>query len=211
MRASTKRNAVRWLHIGVGSAIAAYIYSPLGQIPSFQLATKAVIIPLTILSGVWLWKGHLLRKKTPNTSSINIFLIGLISVAIISLTSFKGFENRTLTLKINNVEKSGKIYVSFCTESSEWSANGKYHFQFDNPKKGTNTFTITTIPHGTYAIAIYQDLNSNKKLDENMFGAPKEPFAFSNNIVPRFSAPKFEDCKFDFSKDGQIISINLLH
>jgi uncharacterized protein (DUF2141 family) len=43
-----------------------------------------------------------------------------------------------------------------------------------------------------------------------MFGAPKEPFAFSNNVVPRFSAPKFEECKFDFSKDGQVISINLL-
>lgn len=64
MKSSTKRNVVRWLHIVVGSIIAAYIYSPWGLDPTFQMATKAVVIPLTILSGLWLWKGHLLRRKT---------------------------------------------------------------------------------------------------------------------------------------------------
>lgn len=71
MKSSAKRNLVRWLHIAVGSIIAIYIYSPLGQDPAFQLTTKAMVIPLTILSGLWLWKGHLLRgllKK--NHSSI---------------------------------------------------------------------------------------------------------------------------------------------
>lgn len=63
MKSSTKRNVVRWLHIVVGSVIATYIYSPWGQDPTFQLATKTIVIPLTILSGVWLWKGHLLRKS----------------------------------------------------------------------------------------------------------------------------------------------------
>ncbi len=63
MKSSAKRNIVRWLHIAVGGIIAIYIYSPWGQNPTFQMATKAVVIPLTILSGLWLWKGHLLRKK----------------------------------------------------------------------------------------------------------------------------------------------------
>jgi uncharacterized protein (DUF2141 family) len=210
MKASTKRNAVRWLHIGVGSVIAAYIYSPWGENPSFQLVTKAVIIPLTILSGIWLWKGHLLKKFATKPAVISILLILALGISIIGLTSFSPKENMSLTLKINDVKKSGKIFVSFCTKPDEWSAKGKYHFQYENPTKGTNSFTITTIPSGAYAIAIYQDLNGNGKLDENMFGAPKEPFAFSNNVVPRFSAPKFEECKFDFSKDGQVISINLL-
>lgn len=62
MKATTKRNIVRWIHIVVGSIIATYIYSPWGQNQLFQLAIKAVIIPLTILSGLWLWKGYLLRK-----------------------------------------------------------------------------------------------------------------------------------------------------
>lgn len=69
MKSSSKRNAIRWLHIAVGSVIATYIYSPWGQDPTFQLATKAIVIPLTILSGLWLWKGHLLRRKFNNNRS----------------------------------------------------------------------------------------------------------------------------------------------
>ncbi len=201
---------VRWLHISVGGIIAAYIYSPLGQNPGFQIVTKALIIPLTILSGLWLWKGYLLRKYVRTSASLNIALI-LTAVTILTiLMGFSSVNSNILTLKINNVRKEGKIYVSFCTNASEWSNNGKYHFQYTNPVKGTNTYTITSIPSGTYAVAIYQDLNGNGKLDENMFGIPKEPYAFSNNIVPRFSAPKFEECQFEFSKQTQVLSINLL-
>jgi uncharacterized protein (DUF2141 family) len=210
MKASAKRNAVRWLHVGVGSFIAAYIYSPLGQIPAFQLATKAFVIPLTILSGIWLWKGHLLKRNLKKSTRMGMVLIVATGATLLCLMSFSSGDSKTLTLKINDVKRSGEIYVSFCTNASEWSENGTYHFQYAIPAKGINTYVINTIPHGTYAVAIYQDLNGNGKLDENMFGIPNEPFAFSNNVVPRFSAPKFDDCKFEFSKADQVLSINLL-
>lgn len=210
MKSSTKRNAVRWLHIGVGSIIATYIYSPWGEIASFQLITKAIVIPLTILSGLWLWKGHLLKRFWGKPSNVGLGVIVLLCSALAAV-SFKPNTNATLTLKINDVKHSGTLYVNFCTQSEEWSANGKYHYKFANPTKGANTFNITNIPSGTYAVAIFQDNNGNGKLDENMFGAPKEPFAFSNNIVPKFSTPDFEDCKFQFSKEGQVLSINLLN
>ena len=50
------------------------------------------------------------------------------------------------------------------------------------------------IPPGTYAIAVYQDLNDNKKLDAGLFHIPKEPYGFSNNYRPKFSAPSYKDC-----------------
>ena len=213
MKYSTKRNAVRWLHIIVGSIIATYIYSPWGQIPAFQIATKAVIIPLTILSGMWLWKGHLLKNFSYKPKTVNIVTLIIVCSTALELVSFiyPNSNNNKLVLQLSNVKKLGKIYVSFCTKSSEWSANGKYHFQYENPQEGINTYIITSIPQGTYAVAIFQDLNGNGKLDENMFGAPKEPFAFSNNIVPRFSTPTFEDCKFNFSGTEQTISIKLIN
>lgn len=62
MKASTKRNVVRWLHIGVGGVIATYIYSPWGDIQTFEIMVKAVVIPFTVLSGLWLWKGNLISK-----------------------------------------------------------------------------------------------------------------------------------------------------
>ena len=50
------------------------------------------------------------------------------------------------------------------------------------------------LPPGQYAIAAYQDLNDNGQLDAGMFNIPKEPYGFSNNYRPRFSAPHYEDC-----------------
>lgn len=60
------------------------------------------------------------------------------------------------------------------------------------------------VPTGYYAIAVYQDLNSNGKLDTKTFGIPKEPFGFSNNARGRFGPPKFDATKFNFSGNMEI-------
>lgn len=72
--------------------------------------------------------------------------------------------------------------------------------------KGNRSFEII-IPKGSYAIAVYQDLNNNKKLDLNILGIPVEPFGFSNNPSP-LSIPEYKDVKFQFKGD-QKISIKL--
>lgn len=46
------------------------------------------------------------------------------------------------------------------------------------------------VPAGTYAISIYQDINSNGKLDSNFINIPKEPIGFGNNYRP-FGPPKY--------------------
>jgi hypothetical protein len=62
MKASTQRNIVRWLHIIASIPIAGYIYGPLAQIPRTAFAVKWVIVPVVVLSGLWMWKGHLVKK-----------------------------------------------------------------------------------------------------------------------------------------------------
>lgn len=190
--------------------IATYIYSPWGEIPAFQLLTKAVVIPLAILSGLWLWKGHLLKRYIgrPNQLKLGLVLWCCSSVWAVALAPK---PNPQLVFKINQVEQQGTLYVNFCAHPHEWSANGKHHFKFSKLQKGSNTFLITDVPAGTYAVAVFQDINGNGKLDVNLFGFPKEPFAFSNNIVPRLSIPRFEHCTFRFSATGQVLSINLLN
>ena len=66
------------------------------------------------------------------------------------------------------------------------------------------------VPPGTYAIAVYHDLNDNNKLDRNLIGYPKEPFGFSNNYRPTVAAPDFEDCAFQLPEKGTSISIRLI-
>ena len=39
---------------------------------------------------------------------------------------------------------------------------------------------IVTLPPGEYVFSLYQDLNSNGKLDTNFIGIPREPVGISN-------------------------------
>jgi uncharacterized protein (DUF2141 family) len=52
-----------------------------------------------------------------------------------------------------------------------------------------------TIPDGEYAVAGYQDLNDNGRLDKGLFNIPREPYGLSNNFRPKWAAPKYDDCK----------------
>jgi len=56
---------------------------------------------------------------------------------------------------------------------------------------GTRTLTFRAVQPGDYAIAIFHDANSNRKLDTFM-GIPKEGFGFSRNPTIRFGAPRFD-------------------
>ncbi len=48
---------------------------------------------------------------------------------------------------------------------------------------------------GTYAVAVYHDANSNRRLDIGMFG-PTEAYGFTNNPRIMFAKPSFQSVKF---------------
>ena len=59
---ATKRSIFRWIHIICSIPIIGYIYSPFEQIPDYAPATRFVFLPVMLLSGLWMWKGHVLRR-----------------------------------------------------------------------------------------------------------------------------------------------------
>ena len=145
---------------------------------------------------------------SPSTGSIKWLL--LFTLLAIGTMSFKTSRDK-LILNIGNVEQQGTLYVSFYRNPAEWADNGTYTFKFSASAAGKNTYEIDTIPLGTYAVALFQDLNGNGELDTNFFGIPKEPYAFSNDVTPKLSAPSFEKCQFQFQQDNQVVSIHLLN
>jgi hypothetical protein len=62
MNNATKRSIVRWIHLILAIPILGYIYSPFEQIPNYAPATRFVFVPVLALSGLWMWKGHALRR-----------------------------------------------------------------------------------------------------------------------------------------------------
>jgi hypothetical protein len=73
MNQGTPRLIFRWIHVVFSIPILGYIYSPFDQIPNYAPITRFVFVPLLILSGLWMWKGHVLRrlvsKKSPNKTT----------------------------------------------------------------------------------------------------------------------------------------------
>ena len=62
MTEGTKRSIVRWIHLICAIPIIGYIYSPFANLPDYATPARFVFFPVMLLSGLWLWKGHLVRR-----------------------------------------------------------------------------------------------------------------------------------------------------
>jgi hypothetical protein len=62
MNQGTIRSIFRWIHIVFAIPILGYIYSPFDKLPDYAPATRFVFVPLMVLSGLWMWKGHEVRR-----------------------------------------------------------------------------------------------------------------------------------------------------
>ena len=69
MSAARQRSIFRWIHIVLAIPIVGYIYSPFDQIPNYAPVTRFVYVPAIVLSGLWMWKGHLVRRIFSKRSS----------------------------------------------------------------------------------------------------------------------------------------------
>jgi thiosulfate reductase cytochrome b subunit len=62
MKDSTIRSILRWIHIVLSIPIVGYIYSPFENLPQYAPRVRFVVVPLMVLSGLWMWKGHVVRR-----------------------------------------------------------------------------------------------------------------------------------------------------
>ena len=62
MKDITQRSIVRAIHLVLAIPIIGYIYSPFDVIPDYAFPTRFIFLPAMVLSGLWMWKGHLVRR-----------------------------------------------------------------------------------------------------------------------------------------------------
>lgn len=62
MSNATKRWILRGIHLIFSIPILGYIYSPFENLPDYAAPTRYVFLPGMVLSGLWMWKGHVLRR-----------------------------------------------------------------------------------------------------------------------------------------------------
>jgi thiosulfate reductase cytochrome b subunit len=62
MHLPSQRTVFRWIHIIISIPILGYIYSPFEKLPDYAPATRFVFLPTMILTGLWMWKGQVVRR-----------------------------------------------------------------------------------------------------------------------------------------------------
>jgi uncharacterized protein (DUF2141 family) len=116
----------------------------------------------------------------------------------------------TITLK-NLKTPTGPVEVTFYQEKNKFlSLTDIYKTYILKPNGTTFVAKIDDLPFGEYAIASFQDVNSDGVIDKNKIGIPKEPYAFSNNYKPKTRGPKFGECRFVYSKTENSIVMTML-
>ena len=72
MKEATKRSIFRWIHIICGIPILGYIYDSPTDTPNYAWSIRYVLLPVLLISGLWMWKGHVVRRlcrtQRPNTT-----------------------------------------------------------------------------------------------------------------------------------------------
>ena len=66
---ATQRWILRGIHIVFSIPIIGYIYSPFEKIPQYARPTRFVFVPVMVLTGLWMWKGHVLRRLISKRSA----------------------------------------------------------------------------------------------------------------------------------------------
>ena len=74
MRETTLRSVFRWIHIVFSIPILGYIYSPFEELPNYANKVRLFFVPVMLLSGLWMWKGYLVRRLIWKRSARHVLL-----------------------------------------------------------------------------------------------------------------------------------------
>ena len=69
MKDATKRSVMRWIHIIFAIPIIGYVFSPFKELPNYAPVVRYVAVPVIVLTGLWMWKGHVLRRLLSKKST----------------------------------------------------------------------------------------------------------------------------------------------
>ncbi len=121
---------------------------------------------------------------------------------------FALLHKETVSLEVNVSgfhSNKGQAYVALFNSSETFPSYGKQlKGKIVEISQLKCKVTFANLNSGSYAIAVYHDVNKNDKLDKNVLGMPTESYGFSNNARATFSAPSYQDAKVSCTKDKSI-------
>ena len=139
-----------------------------------------------------------------------IALVALSSIAI--APDVKAELKSTLTIELDGLKaQKGDICFKLFSRSFGFPDNVKnavmnrcVKVTEDSPK-----ITLKDISSGSYALALFQDVNGDRKLNRDTTGIPTEGYGFSNNPKTRQDLTRYGDCVFLLAGASRTIKIQM--
>jgi hypothetical protein len=69
MKEVSRRSIFRWIHSICGIPILGYIYDSPTDTANYAWAIRYVFFPVLLISGLWMWKGHVVRQLISNRTA----------------------------------------------------------------------------------------------------------------------------------------------
>lgn len=116
--------------------------------------------------------------------------------AALSLGSgHSGIHAAELSIRLQDPPPSGTVAFALFNSANAFGDLRNPALLVTHPLDGRETYELTDIPAGEYALLVYFDENDNNKMDKNFIGIPTEPLGFSNNYQPK-GPPSYSRASF---------------
>ncbi len=116
----------------------------------------------------------------------------------------------SLSVCIDGLRSEGAILVALFAQQDGFPDKQRASRTLSAPvAKATAKLRIDDLQMGTYAIAVFQDLNADGVLNKGAFGVPSEPYGFSNNVRGRIGPPSFQAASFELDDMDRQVDITL--
>lgn len=139
-----------------------------------------------------------------------IFAVGSLLLLLAQFAIGQTTNTSTLKVLVKNYESiEGTLFVAMYDAEQTFMEKECRGFSIAVTEKQTE-FLLDSLAIGKrYALAIFQDLNSDGIMNVNMFGIPKEPYAFGHNAMGLFGPPSFFDASILIKPIDNLMVITL--
>jgi uncharacterized protein (DUF2141 family) len=119
-------------------------------------------------------------------------------------------SSNSLVVRISGLRPHRSIRVALFDQPAGFPARRNAVRLLSAKSSGiSDDVVIDGLMAGTYAIAVFQDLNEDGILNKGAFGVPNEPYGFSNNARGQFGPPSFEAAAFRCSHQNAVMEVAL--
>ncbi len=110
---------------------------------------------------------------------------------------------------LNKPEAGGQLMMLLCPSKEAYDKDEGCMPRIVKADGRTVRVTFTDVRPGTYALKVFHDINSDRKLNTNWVGWPQEPYGFSNDAPVNMGPPSFKAAAVNVKDGAQTTRINL--